>query len=433
MTEGGFKNFTELDRFGYSEKADIWKVRFLDRPEGIELGILKKFSRAHKSHQQEGEISQQICKLHPSFVVCYLHYPLGREYHILYEFCGKGNLKTEISRRRKIRQHWTESELITICGDLFEAMRLMHAERLIHGDIKPDNLFITEAGQIKIGDFGTGKRKMMKTLQTTSVMGTASYLPPEFLKAYMVIIEPHLRLDLTKVDVWCFGRVLAEMACLKFFRRLKVDNQEQLDSDLNRVFDKTQSTCLRNLIMKMHRVEPRERPSFAELHSELEEMKRLLLGPQAQSEYQIDSELTQTEVCQPEGRWYEETKEVTPLDNPPEVIRLECRHTIQLDKVTSHLLHKFIDDLKCLTCSRKIPYTYLKSLSYSAIEDSLTHNLQIKHTSKCPNCAKSHETTRLNKWYLALPIECDCHTSFCSLCLKKPAHRLICSKSKKLE
>jgi hypothetical protein len=120
--------------------------------------------------------------------------------------------------------------------------------------------------------------------------------------------------------------------------------------------------------------------------------------------------------------------------NPPELIRLECRHTIQLYEVTSHLLNKnFIDYLKCLTCSRQISYTYLKSLSHSAIEHSLAYNLQIKHRSICPKCGKSHKSTRLNKWYLALPIECDCHTSFCSLCLKKPAHRLICSKRKKLE
>jgi serine/threonine protein kinase len=427
MTDDKFRNFSVLGSHGYSDKADILKVRFRNRPDGIEYAILKKFSRVHKSHQREGEISLQISKLHSSFVNCYAHYSLDREYYILYEFCGNGNLKSEISRRRKIRRFWTEDDMITICEQLFEAMSCMHAAMLVHGDIKPDNLFITESDQIKIGDFGTGKQKI-KTLQTTSLMGTATYLPPEFIEAYMTVIDPRLKLDLTKVDIWCFGRVIAEMSCLKFLRKLKVDDQEQLNSDLNKALDSTEmSTSFRNLIIKMHRVEPSLRPSFAELLRELAVIKGVLSSAHL-------TDLSITEVRTHVRQCEEETKEQRPLYKPPELITLGCSHRIPLDEITSHLSHKlFIDDLKCLKCSAQIPYTYLKSLSHPTIEHSLDYNLKLKHKSKCPKCGEVHEVTRLDKYYLAFPIKCVCQTSFCSLCLKHPPHRIICGKRKMLD
>lgn len=51
---------------------------------------------------------------------------------------------------------------------------------MIHRDIKPQNIIIGEAGQVKITDFGIAKSKMSTALTETGVtFGTADYISPE--------------------------------------------------------------------------------------------------------------------------------------------------------------------------------------------------------------------------------------------------------------
>jgi serine/threonine-protein kinase len=90
-----------------------------------------------------------------------------------------------------------------IAEGIAEALSFAHANGLVHRDVKPANVMITPAGQVKVMDFGIARLATSHTItQTSTVFGTAAYLAPEQAQG--------LRVD-GRADVYALGVVLYEM------------------------------------------------------------------------------------------------------------------------------------------------------------------------------------------------------------------------------
>lgn len=92
----------------------------------------------------------------------------------------------------------SEEEAIQIGIDLCDALIACDTHRIIHRDIKPDNIFRSDEGVYKLGDFGTA-RKLDMTFGTYSTKGTFSYMAPEVYRQ-----ERYDR----RVDIYSLGIVL---------------------------------------------------------------------------------------------------------------------------------------------------------------------------------------------------------------------------------
>jgi eukaryotic-like serine/threonine-protein kinase len=96
--------------------------------------------------------------------------------------------------------------VIDIASQIATALQGIHRAGLVHSDIKPANVFITENGRIKILDFGlatTADERVSGAHADLEPLGTASYISPERI----------LRAPIDhRSDLFSFGAVLYEMA-----------------------------------------------------------------------------------------------------------------------------------------------------------------------------------------------------------------------------
>jgi serine/threonine protein kinase len=116
------------------------------------------------------------------------------------ELVAGGTVKQVLQKRVSLPWHEAAEVAAQICAALGHA----HQLGIIHRDLKPGNLFLSDDGQVKVGDFGLARdlAGMRLTLEGTTV-GTCRYMPPEQITGDA---------DLTgAVDLYAVGCILFEM------------------------------------------------------------------------------------------------------------------------------------------------------------------------------------------------------------------------------
>ncbi|NOR16029.1 MAG: protein kinase, partial [Candidatus Aminicenantes bacterium] len=94
-------------------------------------------------------------------------------------------------------------EALEIALQVAEGLKEAHSQGIIHRDIKPGNILLSEKGQVKITDFGLAKLSWGVDLtKTAAIMGTMAYMSPEQATGEKV---DH------RSDIWSFGCMLYEM------------------------------------------------------------------------------------------------------------------------------------------------------------------------------------------------------------------------------
>ncbi len=100
---------------------------------------------------------------------------------------------------RHVRENtMTQRDVIKLGIDLCKALELCQKYNIVHRDIKPENIFISPAGDYKLGDFGIA-RTVEKTTSGLSKKGTYTYMAPEIYRD-----QPYG----TTVDIYSLGVVL---------------------------------------------------------------------------------------------------------------------------------------------------------------------------------------------------------------------------------
>jgi len=75
-----------------------------------------------------------------------------------------------------------ESEVQNIAKQMISALHYLHSNKIIHRDMKPQNILISQNRQLKLCDFGFARALTQQALTLTSVKGTPLYMAPELVQ-----------------------------------------------------------------------------------------------------------------------------------------------------------------------------------------------------------------------------------------------------------
>jgi serine/threonine protein kinase len=191
-------------RLGHGGMATVYSARDLklDRPVAIKLlaDNLAGDKEVRKRFSREARLAAKLD--HPNVVQVFdVGEEDGRPY-IVMECVEGGTLADRLRRRRKSLRH---DEGLRLLGQLCEGLGHAHARKLVHRDIKPQNLLLRDSdGCLKIADFGIA-RAVEETTRLTrpgKVIGTDRYMAPEQLADEAIT---------TATDVYACGVVADEV------------------------------------------------------------------------------------------------------------------------------------------------------------------------------------------------------------------------------
>ena len=193
---------------------------------------------------------------HPNIVTCTESFIAGGKLCIVMDFCENGDLYGFLKKRNgKLLE---EDKLLDLFVQICLSMKHVHDRKILHRDLKTQNIFMSSGGILKLGDFGVAKVLSGTDALAATAVGTPYYLSPEICqnKKYNA-----------KSDIWSLGCVLYEMTTLK--HAFDANSLQLLIQKIIRGSfpppPSTYSSGLRALITKMISTDPKKRPTINEI------------------------------------------------------------------------------------------------------------------------------------------------------------------------
>ncbi len=183
--------------------AEVYLARdtYLDRWVAVKI-LFPEFARDPSFVERFRREAQSAAMLnHPNIVGVYDYGQQAGSYFIVMEYVEGRSLRDVLHDEGPL----PAMTAARITAETAAALDFAHQHGVIHRDIKPGNVLITQSGQVKVADFGIAANPTdakQGLTQTGSVIGTATYFSPEQAQGYQVD---------GRTDVYALGVVLYEM------------------------------------------------------------------------------------------------------------------------------------------------------------------------------------------------------------------------------
>jgi len=165
-----------LERIGAGGMAEVYKAKDTALNRYVAVKVLRSEYGSDETFVRKFRVEAQSAAglSHPNIVSVY---DVGEEndiYFIVMELVEGITLKNYIDMKGKL----DIKEALNISVQIAQGLSAAHAKRIIHRDIKPQNIIISRDGKVKVTDFGIA-RMADSTTVTTTAAGTVSYISPE--------------------------------------------------------------------------------------------------------------------------------------------------------------------------------------------------------------------------------------------------------------
>ena len=262
---GDAGRYERVSLLGKGATSTVYRARRLSdgRHFAYKLVKLTGFSEV-----QRAEILNEVecmTRLHHPNVVSYEESFVHSDHlHIVMELLSGGDLAREVESRSsgpngdRPPAYLDEEVIWSILVQVCEGLHHMHSVRVLHRDIKAENIYSDGRGAVKIGDLGLGRLLSTQSTHARTGVGTPLYFSPEMCEE-----RPYN----AKSDVWALGCLVYELCSLQppflaanqlaLARKIMTATPASLPSHYSRE--------LQFLVMKMLEKDTQRRPTAAQI------------------------------------------------------------------------------------------------------------------------------------------------------------------------
>lgn len=190
-----------LEKIGNGGMATVYKARCHVLNRNVAIKVLKEEFITDAEFVKRFNIEAQAAAslTHPNIVSIYDVGNEGDIYYIVMELVQGKTLKEIINDEGILPWKWT----VNIAIQIASALEVAHRHNIVHRDIKPHNIIITEDGTAKVTDFGIAKAVSNSTITSFgSTIGSVHYFSPEQARGGYTD---------AKSDLYSLGVVMYEM------------------------------------------------------------------------------------------------------------------------------------------------------------------------------------------------------------------------------
>ncbi|XP_010628151.1 serine/threonine-protein kinase Nek1 isoform X2 [Fukomys damarensis] len=218
--------------------------------------VIKEINISGMSSKEREESRREVAVLanmkHPSIVQYRESFEEDGSLYIVMDYCEGGDLFKRINAQKGVL--FQEDQILDWFVQICLALKHVHDRKILHRDIKSQNIFLTKDGTVQLGDFGIARVLNSTVELARTCIGTPYYLSPEICEN-----KPYNN----KSDIWALGCVLYEMCTLKHAFEagnmknlvLKIISGSFPPVSLHYSYD------LRSLLSQLFKRNPRDRPS----------------------------------------------------------------------------------------------------------------------------------------------------------------------------
>ncbi|HKJ55912.1 MAG TPA: serine/threonine-protein kinase, partial [Nitriliruptoraceae bacterium] len=167
------------DRLGRGGMAVVYEAHdeVLDRPVAVKVLADHLLDDDRSIDRFEREARAAAGLNHPNVVAVHDASSDGDTHYLVMELVQGESL----AHRLKAGGPMEVDEALVVGDAVAAALAAAHARQIVHRDVKPSNILLTDDGQVKVTDFGIARAVATAATQTAVVMGSVPYIAPEQL------------------------------------------------------------------------------------------------------------------------------------------------------------------------------------------------------------------------------------------------------------